>query len=65
MTPTLGGSINQTFLSIYDQTVQAALNSGSGVYVIVDLVGDVENQVQPEFNSTLSTTTLVGTARYE
>jgi len=37
MTPTLGGSINQAFLSEYDQTVQAALNSGPNVYVIVDL----------------------------
>ena len=38
MTPTVGGSINQTFLSRYDSTVQAALNSGPNVFVIVDLV---------------------------
>ncbi|GJE87572.1 endo-1,4-beta-glucanase [Phanerochaete sordida] len=37
MTPTLGGSIDQSFLSRYDQTVQAALNSGPNVMVIVDL----------------------------
>ncbi|KAH9836977.1 endoglucanase [Rhodofomes roseus] len=37
MTPTLGGTIDSTFFSEYDQTVQAALSSGSGVYVIVDL----------------------------
>lgn len=38
MTPTLGGTINSTFFNEYDATVQAALNSGSNVYVIVDLV---------------------------
>lgn len=38
MTPTLGGSIDQSFLSRYDATVQAALNSGPNVFVIVDLV---------------------------
>ena len=38
MTPTLGGTIDSTFFQEYDQTVQAALDSGSGVYVIVDLV---------------------------
>ncbi|KAI0931799.1 Manganese dependent endoglucanase Eg5A [Taiwanofungus camphoratus] len=37
MTPTLGGTINSTFFNEYDATVQAALNSGSNVYVIVDL----------------------------
>ncbi|EPT01469.1 hypothetical protein FOMPIDRAFT_100175 [Fomitopsis schrenkii] len=37
MTPTLGGTINSTFFSEYDTVVQAALSSGSGVYVIVDL----------------------------
>ncbi|KAI0785471.1 glycoside hydrolase superfamily, partial [Irpex lacteus] len=37
MTPTLGGSIDQSFLSRYDQTVQAALNSGPNVFVIVDV----------------------------
>ncbi|KAH9937243.1 endoglucanase [Fomitopsis serialis] len=37
MTPTLGGTINSSFFTGYDQTVQAALSSGSGVYVIVDL----------------------------
>lgn len=40
MTPTLGGTINSTFFSEYDTVVQAALSSGSGVYVIVDLVRD-------------------------
>ena len=38
MTPTLGGTISQSFLSRYDATVQAALNSGSDVHVIIDLV---------------------------
>ncbi len=38
MTPTLGGSIDQSFFSRYDQTVQAALNSGPNVFVIVDVV---------------------------
>ena len=38
MTPTLGGSINETFFERYDATVQAALSSGSNVYVIVDVV---------------------------
>ncbi|KAJ3483129.1 hypothetical protein NLI96_g6518 [Meripilus lineatus] len=37
MTPTLGGSIDQSFFSRYDATVQAALNSGPNVFVIVDL----------------------------
>nr|Q66NB7.2 RecName: Full=Manganese dependent endoglucanase Eg5A; AltName: Full=Carboxymethyl-cellulase 5A; Short=CMCase 5A; Short=Cellulase 5A; AltName: Full=Endo-1,4-beta-glucanase Eg5A; Flags: Precursor [Phanerodontia chrysosporium]AAU12275.2 endoglucanase [Phanerodontia chrysosporium] len=37
MTPTLGGTISQSFLSRYDQTVQAALNSGPNVFVIIDL----------------------------
>ncbi|KAI0785076.1 endoglucanase [Abortiporus biennis] len=37
MTPTVGGTINSSFFSTYDQTVQAALNSGPNVYVIVDL----------------------------
>jgi len=37
MTPTLGGTINSTFFSEYDTTVQAALSSDSDVYVIVDL----------------------------
>ncbi|KAL1951468.1 hypothetical protein VTO73DRAFT_617 [Trametes versicolor] len=37
MTPNLGGPINETFFATYDQTVQAALNSGSNVHVIVDL----------------------------
>ncbi|GJJ09859.1 Manganese dependent endoglucanase Eg5A [Clathrus columnatus] len=35
MTPTLGGSIDQSFFSTYDTTVQAAL--ATGAYVIVDL----------------------------
>ena len=38
MTPTLGGSIDSSFFSRYDQTVQAALNSGPNVFVIVDVV---------------------------
>ncbi|KAI0347834.1 endoglucanase [Trametopsis cervina] len=37
MTPTLGGSIDNSFFSTYDATVQAALNSGPKVYVIIDL----------------------------
>ncbi|EMD41942.1 glycoside hydrolase family 5 protein [Gelatoporia subvermispora B] len=37
MTPTLGGTIDSSFFSTYDTTVQAALNSGPNVYVIVDL----------------------------
>ncbi|KAI0689890.1 endoglucanase [Cytidiella melzeri] len=37
MTPTLGGSINSTFFSQYDTTVQQALNSGPNVHVIVDV----------------------------
>lgn len=40
MTPTLGGTIDSTFFEEYDTTVQAALSSGSDVYVIVDLVRD-------------------------
>ncbi|KAF8578407.1 glycoside hydrolase family 5 protein [Ramaria rubella] len=35
MTPTLGGTINASFLEIYDTTVQAAL--ATGAYVIIDL----------------------------
>ena len=38
MTGTPGGAINETFFSQYDSTVQSALSSGSGVYVIVDVV---------------------------
>lgn len=37
MTPTLGGTINQTFFSIYDATVQAALSASTKPYVILDL----------------------------
>ncbi|KAH8099381.1 endoglucanase [Cristinia sonorae] len=37
MTPQVGGSIDQSFLARYDATVQAALNSGSNVHVIVDV----------------------------
>ncbi|KII94195.1 glycoside hydrolase family 5 protein [Plicaturopsis crispa FD-325 SS-3] len=37
MTPTLGGSINETFFEIYDTTVQAALSASSSPYVIIDL----------------------------
>jgi len=37
MTPTLGGSINETFFSQYDATVQAARSSSSNPYVIVDV----------------------------
>ena len=38
MTPTLGGSLNQSFFEEYDTVVQAALNSGPDVYVIIDIV---------------------------
>lgn len=38
MTPTVGGTINSTFFSIYDTTVQQALSSGSNVHVIIDVV---------------------------
>jgi hypothetical protein len=61
MTPTLGGSIDQPFLSRYDQTVQAALSSGSNVYVIVDLVRS-ETKVEICSELAASTTTLAGTA---
>ncbi|KZP31158.1 glycoside hydrolase family 5 protein [Athelia psychrophila] len=37
MTPTLGGTINATFLAIYDKTVQAALSASTKPYVILDL----------------------------
>ncbi|KAF8898927.1 endoglucanase [Infundibulicybe gibba] len=37
MTPTLGGTISSSFFSRYDATVQAALNSGSSPFVILDL----------------------------
>ncbi|KIJ68221.1 glycoside hydrolase family 5 protein [Hydnomerulius pinastri MD-312] len=37
MTPTLGGSINQTFFAEYDATVQAALSASTKPYVIIDL----------------------------
>ncbi|KAF5352522.1 hypothetical protein D9756_006054 [Leucocoprinus leucothites] len=37
MTPTLGGTIDGTFFQRYDASVQAALNSGSSPYVILDL----------------------------
>ncbi|KAF8958900.1 putative cellulase precursor [Flammula alnicola] len=37
MTPTLGGTVDPTFAARYDNTVQAALNSGSSAYVIVDV----------------------------
>lgn len=42
MTPTLGGTINSSFFEEYDTTVQAALSSNSDVYVIVDLVSELE-----------------------
>jgi hypothetical protein len=38
MTPTVGGSIDETFFKRYDATVQAAL--ATGAYVILDLVSD-------------------------
>ncbi|KAI0048338.1 glycoside hydrolase family 5 protein [Auriscalpium vulgare] len=37
MSPTLGGTISSTFFARYDATVQAALSSSSGTYVIIDL----------------------------
>lgn len=37
MTPTLCGTIDGTFFQRYDASVQAALNSGSSPYVILDL----------------------------
>ncbi|KLO20744.1 glycoside hydrolase [Schizopora paradoxa] len=37
MTPTVGGPINETFFNTYQTTVQAALNSGPEVHVIVDV----------------------------
>ena len=40
MTGQPGGAINETFFSEYDATVQSALSSGSGVYVIVAVVRD-------------------------
>lgn len=63
MTPTLGGSIDQTFLATYDSTVQAALNSGSNVYVIIDLVCNlVDNGCTLQvLTNPSSTTTLAGT----
>jgi hypothetical protein len=38
MTPSVGGTIDNTFFQRYDATVQTALNSGSDPYVILDLV---------------------------
>lgn len=38
MTPTLGGTIDPTFLAEYDATVQAALSVSTKPYVIIDLV---------------------------
>ncbi|KAH0578023.1 Manganese dependent endoglucanase Eg5A, partial [Termitomyces sp. 'cryptogamus'] len=37
MTPTVGGAIDSSFFSRYDATVQAALNSATRPYVILDL----------------------------
>ncbi|KAH0590925.1 Manganese dependent endoglucanase Eg5A [Termitomyces sp. 'cryptogamus'] len=37
MTPTVGGAIDSSFFSRYDATVQAALNSATQPYVILDL----------------------------
>ncbi|KAG6860244.1 Manganese dependent endoglucanase Eg5A [Termitomyces sp. Mi166 len=37
MTPTVGGTIDSSFFSRYDATVQAALNSATQPYVILDL----------------------------
>ncbi|KZP31156.1 glycoside hydrolase family 5 protein [Athelia psychrophila] len=37
MTPTLGGSIDATWFSIFDKTVQAALSASTSPYVILDL----------------------------
>ncbi|KAF9015554.1 endoglucanase [Cyathus striatus] len=37
MTPTLGGSIDSSFFSRYDNTVRTALNSATQPYVILDL----------------------------
>ncbi|KAF9447794.1 glycoside hydrolase family 5 protein [Macrolepiota fuliginosa MF-IS2] len=37
MTPTVGGNIDSGFFSRYDGSVQAALNSGSSPWVILDL----------------------------
>ncbi|KZP20628.1 glycoside hydrolase family 5 protein [Athelia psychrophila] len=37
MTPTLGGSIDGTWFSTFDKTVQAALSSSTSPYVILDL----------------------------
>ena len=38
MTPQVGGPISEQFFSRYDASVQAALNSGPNVHVILDLV---------------------------
>lgn len=37
MTPTLGGSIDETWFATFDTTVQAALSASSAPYVILDL----------------------------
>ncbi|KAF8078793.1 endoglucanase [Lyophyllum atratum] len=37
MTPTVGGTISSSFFARYDNTVQAALNSATKPYVILDL----------------------------
>lgn len=41
MTPQLGGTISSEFFSRYDATVQAGLNSGPNVFVILDVVGSI------------------------
>lgn len=38
MTPSVGGTIDSSFFSRYDQTVQQAL--ATGAYVIIDLVSE-------------------------
>ena len=68
MPPTLGGQIDPNFFSRYSQTVQAALNSGPNVYVIVDVVSFIHLPhiivAYPPTWSPDSTTTLAGTRAY-
>lgn len=60
MTPTLGGNIDPNFFARYDATVQAALNSGPNVFVIVDLVCIVDVKTPFGAHHSYSTTTLDG-----
>ena len=61
MTPSLGGNIDSSFFSVYDQTVQAGLNTGA--YVILDLVRQLSGDTKSYTHQGSSIAMLAGMAQ--